>query len=296
MSVRAETNPDYRQRVPRYLAPLRYPGGKQRLGKFFENVIELNRMESPIYVEPFAGGAGVALHLLYRSLVRGVHLNDVDRSIYAFWYAATRRNADLIRMIRRCRISVSEWDRQREVQRSKAAASLLELGFSTLFLNRTNRSGILRGGIIGGRAQRGQWKIDARFNKHELISRIEAIGKNSRRITLTNYDCRSIDDLCFGTGTSSLVYFDPPYFHQGRHLYVNHFSEEDHSALAKSIARLRGTKWIVTYDNSSETRRLYLRFRVRTFSLAHTAARYRIGSELIVASPYLRLPGSCLNA
>ena len=64
----------------------------------------------------------------------------------------------------------------------------LALGFATFFLNRTNRSGILNGGIIGGRDQTGPWKIDARFNAPELVHRIESIAGMRDRIKLTRQD------------------------------------------------------------------------------------------------------------
>src|SRR5690606_17713457 len=121
------------------------------------------------YLEPFAGGAGVGLFLLQSGLVESVVLNDLDRSIYAFWYAVTRRNGALRKLVARTPITVREWDRQKAVQREKSSAPLLELGFSTLYLNRTNRSGILRAGMIGGREQAGNWGLDARFNKTVVI-------------------------------------------------------------------------------------------------------------------------------
>lgn len=65
---------------------------------------------------------------------------------------------------------------------------MLTIGFSTFFLNRTNRSGILKGGVIGGKNQEGQWKLDARYNKSDLISRIQKISKNRERIDLYNMD------------------------------------------------------------------------------------------------------------
>jgi DNA adenine methylase len=167
---------------------LRYPGGKQRLGKFFSRVLALNRLVGGAYVEVFAGGAGVALYLLRNQLVDSIHLNDIDRSVYAFWYAVTKHNAKLCKMIAKTPVTIYEWDRQKQIQRAKSTAPLLELGFSTLFLNRTNRSGILRAGIIGGRCQSGQWKLDARFNKETIKERISSVRPLTQRIHITCMD------------------------------------------------------------------------------------------------------------
>ncbi len=281
-------------KVPRYLTPLRYPGGKQRLGLFFGKLIALNELSGITHVEPFAGGAGVALHLLMKNLVSRIHLNDVDRSIYAFWYAATKRTDELIRRIRRTRVSVSEWDRQKDVQRHKSDVPLLDLGFSTLFLNRTNRSGILRAGMIGGRNQLGEWKLNARYDKDSLTKRVELVGSFRRRLSLSNEDSRQVEDLTFGYGADSLVYLDPPYYEKGPDLYVNHFVPEDHVALSKCILGLERASWIVTYDDVPAIRKLYRTHVQKRFDLDYSADGRRVGSELMVLSCRLRAPRAVL--
>ena len=68
---------------------------------------------------------------------------------------------------------MAEWRQQREVYGRRETADLDELGFATLFLNRTNRSGIIGGGVIGGKQQHGAWGLDARFTKSDLVQRIK---------------------------------------------------------------------------------------------------------------------------
>ncbi len=274
----------------RYPSPLRYPGGKQRLGKFFAKLISLNKLRLPRYVEPFCGGAGVALYLLQKSLVRSVHLNDVDRSIFAFWYSATKHNAELQNLLKNVKLSVSEWDRQREVQRAKHSAPLLELGFSTLYLNRTNRSGILRGGIIGGRDQSGEWTMDSRFNKMSLLRRLNLVGQLQRRISLSNEDVLAIDDIAFGAGQGALLYLDPPYLEKSSRLYQNNLSIDDHETLAGRITAIKQCSWIVTYDSGSTAIGAYTDRRKRRFKLPHTAGEYRLGREVMFFSDGLRVP------
>jgi DNA adenine methylase len=193
----------------RYPTPLRYPGGKGRLGGFFAKLLSDNSLVGSRYLEPFAGGAGVGLYLLRSGLVESICLNDLDRAIYALWYAVTRRNVALRRLVERTSISVDEWDRQRDVQRDKKSAPLLELGFSTLFLNRTNRSGILRAGMIGGRNQKGRWGLDARFNKRAVIQRIAALHPYVSRMSI---DCMDAVDFLAATAgrstTKTFAYMD----------------------------------------------------------------------------------------
>ena len=85
-------------------------------------------------------------------------------------------------------VTLPNWDKQKRVQQNKQHETLLSVGFSTFFLNRTNRSGILNAGMIGGRAQTGAWQLDARFNKGELIERIQRIAQRKDQIELYNED------------------------------------------------------------------------------------------------------------
>ena len=276
--------------IERYPTPLRYPGGKQRLGKFFSKLIFLNKLSLPKYVEPFCGGAGVALYLLQKSLVKSVHLNDIDRSIFAFWHSATKYNSELCNLIKNVELSVAEWDRQKEIQRAKKNAPLLELGFSTLYLNRTNRSGILRGGIIGGRDQAGAWTMDARFNVTGLLRRLELIGQLRRKISLSNEDVMRAEDLTFGAGQGALLYLDPPYFKKSHRLYQNNLSKCDHKRLAVRVVSLERCSWVVTYDDASAAIAAYKGQKMRRFSLSHTAGGYRLGRELMFLSDGMRVP------
>ena len=276
----------------RYPTPLRYPGGKQRLGSFFAHLVSLNGLVGSRYLEPFAGGAGVGLYLLQHGLVESICLNDFDRAIFAFWFAVTRRNAALCRLIERTPITIDEWDRQKEVQRNKRNAPLLELGFSTFFLNRTNRSGILRAGMIGGRQQKGQWRLDARFNKTRIAQRISALHPFASRISVACMD--AVDFLSTAAAARSrqktLVYLDPPYFVKGRDLYLNRYTSEDHSSLAAFVKEKLACSWILTYDNVPAVRRLYRHYRMRSYRLDYTADTRRQGREVMVFSPELATP------
>ncbi len=167
----------------------------------------------------------------------------------------------------------------------------MELGFATFFLNRTNRSGILNAGVIGGKKQTGQWKIDARYNKDKLINTIRSIARLSDKITLTNLDVRVfIQEYVTELSKNSLVYLDPPYFHKGQKLYLNAFSPDDHILVAYSIKEHIRTPWMVSYDNTVEISNLYADYRQEIFSLNYTAANRYHGSEIIIYSDQLSIP------
>lgn len=277
-------------RLPRYLTPLRYPGGKQRLGAFFASTLETNGLLGSDYIEPFAGGAGVALYLLRSGAVASIHLNDVDRSVFALWYAVARLNEALCARLRRTPVNVKEWDEQKQVQREKESAPLLDLGMSTLFLNRTNRSGILRGGMIGGRAQAGKWRLDVRFNKAALIERIMSLRHYTRHIHVSRLDAAGLLRTGVAMRPRAFCYLDPPYVRKSPDLYLSHYTNDDHALLARAVKDWIPGPWIITYDDCAHVRSLYATYSIRKYSLAYTADRRRFGRELMILPRNLQAP------
>jgi len=279
----------------RYYSPLRYPGGKAKIAPFMQKVISVNHLSDGIYVEPFAGGAGTALSLLLEEYVHTIILNDIDRSIYAFWYSILNYTDEFCSLIESSPLTISEWRRQKEIQKEKETADLLCLGFSTFYLNRTNRSGILDGGVIGGINQTGKWKIDARFNKSELIQRIRRIANYKNRIQVYNLDAiEFIREVIIPLPKKTLIYFDPPYYNKGPWLYINHYKPEDHQHLKKVIKENIIHHWIVTYDNTPEIKDLYSEFETRLYSLNYSAANNGKGCELMFFSPGCVIPDNSM--
>lgn len=268
-----------------YNSPLRYPGGKGKVADYFKQIVRDNLLYDGVYVEPYAGGASVALTLLFNEYVSKIIINDIDRSIFAFWHSVLNETEELCNLIENTPVTIDSWRKQREIQKRKDRASLLKLGFSTFFLNRTNRSGILSGGVIGGVEQTGKWKIDARYNKAALIERIKRIASYKNKIQIFNKDAITlIRSLRDSLPAKTLIYFDPPYYVKGEDLYLNAYKPKDHEHIANEISQLVGQKWIVTYDNVAPIRNLYDDFRTKKFSLNYSAAEASRGEEVMIFS------------
>jgi DNA adenine methylase len=273
-----------------HYTPLRYPGGKGKLATYIKELLKENRLLDGEYVEAYAGGAAIGLELLFHDYVSRIHINDLSRPVHAFWYSVIHHTDRLCKLIHDTPLTVKAWDRQKRVFANEKDFDNLTLGFATFFLNRTNRSGILNGGVIGGRDQSGPWKIDARFNREELIYRIESIAKLKRRISLTKLD--ALDFLKSGTRkwpARTLIYLDPPYYEKGRELYYDYYQHEDHQALSRFvIGKLTRQRWIVSYDNSPTIRELYKGCQRLTYDLGYSARDRREGSEVMFFSDSLR--------
>lgn len=272
-------------------SPLRYPGGKSCLYELAAQILRINKLERGHYAEPYAGGAGLALTLLFEGHVSAIHLNDFDRSIWAFWDSVLNSTNDLVAMVEGATVDMDNWYRQREIYLNAADYDDLTLGFATFFLNRTNRSGIVKGaGVIGGLSQDGNYKIDCRFNASDLSRRIKRIAKYRSRINLYRLDALDFMDRMDETLPERAFYcIDPPYFNKGRSLYTSFYNPEDHAAVSQAVLHLE-RPWILTYDNTPEISHLYKARRQYGFDVNYSVQTKRVGTELLVASKGLKMP------
>lgn len=197
-------------------------------------------MNNGTYIEPYVGGGSVALYLLLKGIASHIIINDKDRSIYAFWHSIINHPEDFCRLVADTPVTMETWYRQQDIQKNKENIDLLSLGFSTFFLNRTNRSGIIKGGVIGGKQQNGKYLMDVRYRSDELIKRIERIANHANQISLYNLD--AIDLILMlkeSLDENTLFYFDPPYYVKGKGLYMNYYNDQDHQDICSAISQIK---------------------------------------------------------
>ena len=272
-------------------SPLRYPGGKGKLARFVATLIKQNGLSDGLYVEPYAGGAAVAWELLLTGVVRRVAINDVNRAVYAFWHSVLEQTDELTALIADTPVNLENRDRLKGVLTSPDNASDLELGFAMFFLNRTHRSGILNGGVIGGRDQSGKWKIDARYNKADLIRRIERIAAARRRIELTNLDAvQFVQSKNASWPDKTLVYLDPPYYEKGSQLYYDFYSNKDHLEVAQAVRSLSKVRWLVSYDDVLPIQEMYSGTQTLQYTIGYSAREVLRGREAMFFSDGLIVP------
>lgn len=275
-------------------SPLRYPGGKAKLSDFLIEVIKGNDLLQPHYIEPYAGGAGAALRLLFEEFVEAITINDADPRIRCFWQAATLHNDAFLGLLQDVNVTVEEWHKQRAIYDKRDLRKVLELGFATFFLNRTSRSGIIHnGGPIGGHDQTGNYLINARFNREQLSRRIQRIGIYSDRISVSGDDGLVLLkklNKSHVRANNTFVYLDPPYYAKGPELYMNRFTGYQHSQLATYLQTPKNFLWVMTYDDVEAIRNLYTGLPQFSFNLQYSANGHRKGQELLIHPESVLIP------
>ena len=274
-----------------FYSPLRYPGGKGKLAPFMEYMIDQQGHRGGTYIEPFAGGAGIAIELLLRNVVSNIVINDYDKCVWSFWRAVLTETDRFLEELNNVSISIDEWYRQRDICHNNNNRYSFELGFAAFYMNRANRSGIIKGGVVGGIDQSGKWKIDARFKKPELIHRIEEIGKRKKDIHLYNKDINSfVVRYVPKYEDNAFIYFDPPYFQKGEQLYMNYFRLEDHQRIEKAIREKVKCDWIITYDFAREIENIYKEYNMSLYDLNYSVSSKCKASELIIFKDGIAIP------
>lgn len=266
----------------KHYSPLRYPGGKAVLSNYLSNLIKSNNISECTYIEPFAGGAGAALTLLFLEKVDNIIINDLDKAVYCFWKSILSHTDKFIEKVEDAEITIEEWYRQRAIYKNKKS-NQLDLGFTAFYLNRTNRSGIIEGGPIGGINQNGKWLINARFNKPNLIQRIKNIATYKSRIQVTNKDGIELLKETY-KNKNYFIYLDPPYFVKGSCLYLNHYKQDNHKKLANFLNKHNNFYWVLTYDNVNQIKVLYAERRSFDFKLNYHIGLPKLGKEVLVLS------------
>ncbi len=275
--------------------PLRYPGGKTQLAPFVSDLLRTNDLLQCVYCEPFAGGAGIACRLLLNGTIAEAWINDIDPAIYAFWHSVLNSTEQLCDRVERTKVDITEWHRQKQIH-AEERENLLDLGFATLFLNRTNRSGILKGGVIGGLNQTGKYAIDCRFGRNELVRKIRRIALYREQIHLTCVDARRyISSNLKKLPQYALVNVDPPYYRAGPDLYTNAYLHKDHLSLAKEVQKMPH-RWMLTYDDVPEIRAMYAELTQYRKTLTYYAQVKRSAAELLILSSGLVPPEMLLTA
>ena len=246
------------------------------------------------------------MDLLLKDDIEFVYLNDADLGIASFWEAIRTEPERLIDEIMTVEVSVNHWlevrNRRKElIERFNARDEddpkyNFELGFLTFYLNRTNISGIIDGGCVGGMQQSGKYRIDCRFSRDGLASKVSRIAKKASSFAVSCMDgvdflSEKFRVLLKENGYSlsdSLVYIDPPYVKQGKNLYFNSMGETEHRRLAGTLKNWTCENWFLTYDNSPLVKELYRGWDMRLLSVKYSANSRERASELAIFPPTLR--------
>lgn len=269
---------------------LRYPGSKWSLASYIALILEENLLTGCHFYEPYAGSAAVGLSLLWAGYVNSLTLVERDPLVYALWHSVFHDSEALCDMVMHMDISMDEWRRLQPLRSldSPDPRQLVEMGAAGLFYNRTNYSGIIGAGPIGGIGQASAYHIGCRFNREVLATNIRALSGLGSRISVAFGDAldflgRQDETL---TGEHSFVYLDPPYLRQGRKLYRYHHSEDDHQHLATHMLAT-SYPWLVSYDDHPRIRAWYSGSQQQAVHMDYSARVSKRGRELLISNLHI---------
>ena len=175
------------------------------------DIRRLNELGDRSIAEPFAGGAGASISLLYLEETTEILINDFDKAIHDIWWSIVHHTSAFLKLLDETQANMCGWRKQRKIYKDRKNRSRIRRGFAAFYLNRCNRSGIImNGGPIGGVEQTGEWKLDARFNKKDLKTRCEKIAEYGERIQISSQD--GIEFISKHDLASTFFFIDPPYF------------------------------------------------------------------------------------
>jgi DNA adenine methylase len=244
------TTPQRRQRRSKVLlSPLRYPGGKRRLAPYIVETLRLNGLRPHLYIEPFAGGASVAIQLLHENMVEQIALGEKDPMVAGFWKAVFTDHERLIAELRRLEPTLENWTYYRRTR----PRTPLGWAVKCLFLNRTSFSGILSptAGPIGGHQQTSEYTIGCRFPIKRLEQRITQIAAYANRVAFIHEgDWQEVVGRTRQLGYTHdqiFYYLDPPFYEKAERLYRYYFYEPDHQMLHHQLSEL-DANYILSYD------------------------------------------------
>lgn len=267
--------------------PLRYPGAKSKLTKYITNLLNSEGLSGCTFYEPYGGSAALSFNLLEKKVVKKAVINEKDPLIFCFWYCVLYYTEELIHMIETTEISIDNWFKYcqyRDINFIKNK-TILDIGFAGLFLNRTNFSGILKAGPIGGKLQKSQYKIDCRFNKKVLIQIIRDCAEYRDFIKLYNLD--AIDfmktRIKYKNNSTIFVYIDPPYYAKGQSLYRYYYDNSQHEKLYNYIKN-KVYPWIISYDDHPFIEKLYSSNNRIKFYLDYSVRNAKKGTELLISN------------
>jgi len=277
------------------LSPLRYPGGKKRLAGYIAAAIRLNGLRPKLFVEPFAGGASVALQLLNDGLVEQIALGEKDSLLASFWNIVFKEHEWLIQALRDTEPTLANWDRFKLEHAGDDRGRAL----ACIFLNRTSFSGIIgpTGGPLGGRAQTSAYKLGCRYSVETLARRIKQAAALRDRVLFVNHGdwrntLRRTKARKFERG-EVLYYFDPPFYYKADKLYRFHFDRAEHRRLHDALGELR-QPWLLSYDAAPPIIEMYAENGIgpKRVELLYSAANSEKPSEMqeLIVTNLSKLP------
>ncbi len=268
----------------RFRSPLRYPGGKQRAIDQIANLFPESARE---FREPLVGGGSVFFYARSTQFASKYWINDKFSELHAFWRAVQNEEicARLMRELEALRASFGDDPEKIKKYflqaRQEKTADRYRAAFLFFFFNRVTFSGTTRAGGFSSAASLSRFTASS-------IQRLATLPQALEGVEITNLD---FEDVIQKPGRGVFIFLDPPYFKASR-LYGRGgiLHEFDHARLARSLKETPKHKFLITYDDCPEIRKLYKWANIQDWQMQYgmnncnLKKESKIGAELFISN------------
>lgn len=273
-------------------SPLRYPGGKSRA---LEQITARLPAAFSEYREPFVGGGSLFIRLRQTRPALPVWINDLNPDLCRFWRHARDDSDGLAAAVERIKHDALDGRRLYTELAASYASDLTTFERAVRFfvLNRITFSGTIDSGGYSRQAFEARFTVSA-------IERLRAVHLILGGVRITDLDYR---DVLADAPPSAFVFLDPPYLGTTKSKLYGRRGELhtafDHQVFAERLKTCR-CRWLLTLDDSPETRRLFAFANVSGWQLEYGMNNYRRssapkGSELFVSNYDLPIEASTMR-
>ncbi|MEK5358060.1 DNA adenine methylase [Paenibacillus sp. FSL L8-0709] len=220
----------------------------------------MNMKKTDKLVSPYIGGGSVEFALLEAGVFKELVINDYDFGVYSLFELIKRFPEALTLEIKNRALTHEDFKKAREIIKADYVnCDMFEAAWSLIVVNRLAYSGIYKANPLGGiRGTKDQ--MLSRWNPEDLCNRISKINSLADRFTVQNIDALEFIEEQYWEDKATIL-IDPPYYKQGKNLYLHYYTEEDHVSLQQLLESLYMgfpcADLLVTYDDVSFIESIY---------------------------------------
>lgn len=254
------------------ISPIRYPGGKSKLKKYFVNMFPKKEEVTNVY-DLFIGGGSITLYFAENGY-KNIYANDINKALINL-HSNKGVNYDMLKIL----FSFEDTDINRDIFnydfKDKDDPNYFfiknKMGFSGLQKSSFSPQASIK---------------NANIKSVERLEEMHNVYKNNNvEFYSSSFELLQIKD-------NSFIFADPPYYSNGKkELYNGTHEVFPHDKLYSFLKKEdeKGNKFMITYDDCEEIREMYKEYNIKTFTASYSMTNTggnncKLGNEIIITN------------